>query len=83
VPEIRLADRSPSSHTAIAGDVPFVTVLCRFSDIGAYYGGQYTDFGDGLAAAGQGPGTYDVAVFPHSVVTGKFAGARVVRVTVE
>ena len=35
-----------------------------------------------MAAGGLPPGTYDLAVFPHSVVTNTFSAAQVVRVTV-
>ena len=38
--------------------------------------------GYGLVVQGLAPGTYDLAVFPHSTVTGQFEAAGVVRVTV-
>jgi hypothetical protein len=36
----------------------------------------------GLVVDGLAPGSYDLAVFPHSTVTGQFEAAGVVRVTV-
>jgi len=33
-------------------------------------------------ASGLAPGAYDIAVFPHSMVTNAFAAAKVVRVTI-
>ena len=52
-------------------------------DVGAYYGGRFADSSYGLVVGGLAPGTYDLAVFPHSTVTGQFEAAAVVRVTVK
>jgi hypothetical protein len=51
-------------------------------DVGVSFGERYASAGYELIAQGLAPGTYDVAVFPHSTVTGQFEPASVVRVTV-
>lgn len=51
-------------------------------DVARAFGAQFERAGWGLAVNGLAPGTYDVAVFPHGAVTGQFAPATVVRVTV-
>jgi glucose/arabinose dehydrogenase len=51
-------------------------------DVGAYYGGRFTATGYNLAVSSLPPGTYDIVVFSHSVVTASFDAAQVVRVTV-
>jgi hypothetical protein len=54
----------------------------RRPDVAAIYGERFTASGYGLLVDGLAPGTYDVAVFAHSLSTGDFLPARVVRVTV-
>ena len=51
-------------------------------DVAAYFGDQFADSGYGLIVDNLPPGTYDVAVFASSPVTGGFAPAKLVRVTV-
>ena len=48
-----------------------------------YFGERFADSSYGLVVEGLPPGTYDLAVFPHSTVTGQFEAAGVVRVTVK
>jgi glucose/arabinose dehydrogenase len=48
----------------------------------AFAGSRYTPSGYNMAAGGLPPGTYDLVVFAHSVVTNTFSAAQVVRVTV-
>jgi hypothetical protein len=52
-------------------------------DVAAYFGQRFTDSSFGLVVEGLTPGSYDLAVFPHSTVTGQFEAAGVVRVTVK
>jgi hypothetical protein len=52
------------------------------TDVGAAYGPRYANGGYELVVQGLASGTYDLAVFPHSTVTGQFDAAAVVRVTV-
>jgi hypothetical protein len=54
----------------------------RRPDVGAIYGTRFRDSGYGLLTTALAPGTYDLAVFAWSTVTGDFVPARVVRVTV-
>ena len=51
-------------------------------DVAAAFGSQFGTAGFGLVAGGLAPGTYDIAVFPLSAVTGTFHPAKVVRVFV-
>lgn len=51
-------------------------------DVGAFLGPQFAPSGYGLAVRSLAPGTWDLAVFAHSSVTGAFEPARVVRVVV-
>jgi hypothetical protein len=51
-------------------------------DVGTLFGARFTDSGYGLQVRSLSPGTYDIAVFARSSVTGTFAPARSVRVTV-
>ena len=51
-------------------------------DVGAFLGPQFTPSGYGLTVTSLSAGTWDVAVFVHSSVTGAFAPARVVRLVV-
>ena len=51
-------------------------------DVAAIHGDQYRTAGFALALQGLTPGTYDLAVFPWSNVTGAFAPPKGVRVTV-
>jgi hypothetical protein len=50
-------------------------------DVGGFYGPAFSSSGFSLLAGGLAPGTYDIAVYAHSTVTGNFDG-RVKRVTV-
>jgi hypothetical protein len=52
------------------------------SDVAAVHGDQFREAGFALPLQGLVPGTYDLAVFPWSNVTGAFAPPQVVRVTV-
>jgi hypothetical protein len=51
-------------------------------DVGAVYGERFTKSGYGIYVSDLPPGTYDLAVFAHSMVMGEFAPARTVRVTI-
>ena len=51
-------------------------------DVAAHFGQRFGDSSFGLVVDGLAPGSYDLAVFPHSTVTGQFEAAGVVRVTV-
>ena len=51
-------------------------------DVAAVHGEQFREAGFALTVQGLFPGTYDLAVFPWSNVTGGFAPPNVVRVTV-
>lgn len=52
-------------------------------DVGAAFGSARFSPSGFTAGAQLSPGTYDIAIFPHSTVAGGFTGASVVRVTVE
>ena len=51
-------------------------------DVAAVYGDRFLKTGYGLTVQGLAPGTYDLAVFAYSTVTGGFVPAKTVRVTV-
>ncbi len=51
-------------------------------DVAAVYGDQFREAGFALPVHGLTPGIYDLAVFPWSHVTGVFAPAKLVHVTV-
>ena len=51
-------------------------------DVKAHFGQRFARSAFTMVINNLLPGTYDLAVFPYSAVAGKFAGARVVRVTV-
>jgi hypothetical protein len=51
-------------------------------DVAAVFGDQYKNSGYGIVVDSLSPGTYDLAVFAWSTVTGGFVPAKVVRVTV-
>jgi hypothetical protein len=51
-------------------------------DVAAVYGDRFAKSGYGLVVKGLEPGSYDIAVFAYSTVTGGFAPAKTVRVTV-
>ena len=51
-------------------------------DVAAVHGDKFRESGFGLAVQGLSPGSYDLAVFPWSNVTGAFAPPNVVGVTV-
>jgi hypothetical protein len=52
-------------------------------DLGAFFGSQFTNAGYGMVVTTLSPGTYDLAVFSQSAVTGTFNAVRVVRVVVQ
>jgi hypothetical protein len=52
------------------------------SDVAAVYGDEFLGSGYGLFVSSLPPGTYDLAVFASSALTGGFAPAKLVRVTV-
>ena len=52
-------------------------------DVGGYFGTRFTPSGYNMAISSLAPGTYDLVVFSHSVVTNSFDAAQVVRVTVQ
>jgi hypothetical protein len=53
-------------------------------DVAAFYGSsRFTPSGYNMLVSGLAPGTYDIVVYSHSTVTGSFAAAQVVRVTVK
>jgi hypothetical protein len=51
-------------------------------DVAAVYGDRFLNTGYGITVQGLAPGTYDLAVFAYSTVTGGFVPAKTVRVTV-
>jgi hypothetical protein len=52
-------------------------------DVGAFFGNsRFTPTGYNLTVSSLAPGTYDVVVFSHSVVTNSFDAAQVLRLTV-
>jgi hypothetical protein len=51
-------------------------------DVAAVLGDQFRETGFGLAVEGLSPGSYDLAIFPWSNVTGAFAPPKVVQVMV-
>jgi hypothetical protein len=51
-------------------------------DVGAIYGERFTGSGYGLVVSDLAAGTYDLAVFAHSTVTGQFGPAKLVRIVV-
>jgi hypothetical protein len=51
-------------------------------DVAAVYGDRFLTTGYGITVQGLAPGTYDLAVFAYSTVTGGFVPAKTVRVTV-
>jgi hypothetical protein len=51
-------------------------------DVAGAYGDQFLHSGYGVAVNGLAPGTYDIALFPHSSVKNDFFPASVVRVVV-
>ena len=51
-------------------------------DVAAVYGDRFAKSGYGIRVTGLAPGTYDIAVFAYSTVTGGFVPAKTVRVTV-
>ena len=54
----------------------------RRPDVAAIFGERFRDSGYGILVYGLPPGSYDLAVFASSTVSGGFVPARVVRVTV-
>jgi hypothetical protein len=69
-----------------SGAAPFflgaATPVSR-SDVGAFFGANFTTSGYRLTAAGLSPSTYDIVVFARSSITMTFVINRVVRVTVQ
>ena len=53
----------------------------RRPDVAAIYGDRFRDSGYGILVYGLPPGSYDLAVFASSTVTGNFVPAKLVRVT--
>jgi hypothetical protein len=58
------------------------TVGIARPDLAAYVGAQFTNCGFTLVGSIATPGTYDLAVFAHSTVSGTFNQVKTVRVTV-
>jgi hypothetical protein len=58
------------------------TPCCERPDVAAIHGDQFRSSGFALAVDGLSPGTYDLAIFPWSTVTGGFAAAKTVRIKV-
>ena len=54
----------------------------RRPDVGTVHGERFRDSGYALVVDSLAPGTYDLAVFAFSVVSGGFMPAQTVRVTV-
>ena len=52
-------------------------------DVGGFFGNRFTPSGYNMAISSLGPGTYDLVVFSHSLVTNSFDAAQVVRVNVQ
>jgi hypothetical protein len=82
----------PSTRSARSGQVPdrgdpiFVgaaTYGGARPDVAAVYGDRFLTTGYGITVQGLAPGTYDLAVFAYSTVTGGFGPAKTVRVTVK
>lgn len=69
-----------------SGRAPLFLGAARYGDarpdVGAAFGAAFTPSAFGLVVSDLPAGTYDLAVFARSTVTGAFAPARVVRVTV-
>jgi YD repeat-containing protein len=53
------------------------------SDVATIYGSQFTNSGFNQMVSGLAPGTYLVAVYPHSTITGSFDYSITVTVTVQ
>jgi hypothetical protein len=51
-------------------------------DVGAIFGSRFTNSGFNLALSGLAPGTYTLAIVPHSAVTGAFDAPVTLRVTI-
>jgi glucose/arabinose dehydrogenase len=71
---------------AADGSVPprFVGVpqFVERPDVGAYFGQQFRFAGYNMLVSTLGPGTWDLYIFAHSVVSNAFDNTKVVRVTV-
>ncbi len=71
----------------VTGGAPFFLGVATLGgtrpDVGAAFGAQFIEAGYGLEVDALPPGTYDLAVFPHSAVTGAFEAARTVRVVIK
>lgn len=52
------------------------------SDVSALFGPSFAASGYQLITTGLPPGSFDVVVYPHSVVTGTFATGKIVRIVV-
>lgn len=69
----------------VAGGAPIFVGAASYGiarpDVAAVFGDRFAASGYGLTVDGLAPGTYDLAVFAWSEVTGDFVRARVVRVT--
>jgi len=72
----------------IDGGPWFVVAIANYGisrpDVGAAFGGsRFTGSGFSVTGAAIPPGTYNLAVYARSIITGTFNNAQVVRITVE
>jgi hypothetical protein len=73
------------AYPAAGGDPIFVgpaAIGGTRPDVAAVYGDRFAKSGYGIQVKGLAPGTYDIAVFAYSTVTGGFVPAKTVRITV-
>jgi hypothetical protein len=73
------------AYPASGGDPTFIgpaAVGGTRPDVAAVYGDRFAKSGYGIRVKGLAPGTYNIAVFAYSTVTGGFVPAKTVRVTV-
>ena len=52
-------------------------------DVGGFFGSRFTNTGYNLVVSSLAPGTWDLVIFAHSLVSSSFDAAQVVRVTVQ
>ena len=72
------------AHPVAGGGPIFLGVATHGTarpDVGAVFGGQFTNSGFALTVGSLAPGLYDLVVYARSTVTGVFF-ARVVRITI-
>jgi hypothetical protein len=71
----------------VGGGSPIFTGVANYGiarpDVGAIFGTQFTNSGFDLMITVLPPGTYDLAVFSQSALTGTFNTVRVVRIVVD